>query len=91
MTTKRAVIGSAISGMLALGALAVATQGFTQEDNADKEKCYGVAKAGKNDCAGPGHTCQGQAKTDGDPQEWLYVPAGTCERLVNGNKTAKSA
>jgi len=46
-----------------------------------KEKCYGVAKAGKNACASKdgSHSCAGQAKVDNDPNEWAYVDAGTCE------------
>ena len=46
-------------------------------------------KAAKNDCAGAAHSCQGQAKKDGDAKEWINVPKGTCERLVNGSLTAK--
>ncbi len=54
----------------------------------DKEKCYGIAKAGKNDCAtGSGsHSCAGQAKADNQPDEWVYVAKGTCEK--SGGKTA---
>ena len=82
MSTKQTVVNTAISGLLALGALSVAGQAAAQD--VELERCYGVVKAGKNDCAGPGHTCQGQAATDGDPREYIEVPAGTCERLVNG-------
>jgi len=85
---KDALIGTALTGLVALGALALATQATAQDQ--EMEKCYGVVKAGKNDCAGPGHTCQGQARTDASPQEYLLVPAGTCERLVNGSTTAKA-
>lgn len=51
-----------------------------------QEKCYGVVKAGKNDCGNLSgtHSCAGNAKIDGDPGEWLYVPKGMCEKLVNG-------
>ena len=56
---------------------------------ADTEKCYGVAKAGKNDCAGPAHACAGQSKMDAGGKEWIYVPKGTCERLSGGSATAK--
>lgn len=51
-----------------------------------KEKCYGVAKAGKNDCASLNktHSCAGQAKADGDANEWVYVPAGLCDKLAGG-------
>jgi uncharacterized membrane protein len=43
-----------------------------------------VAKAGKNDCAGPGHVCAGLAKTDADPDEYVNLPKGTCEHIVGG-------
>lgn len=46
-------------------------------------KCYGVAKAGQNDCASPGsaHACAGQSKIDKDPMSWKFVPAGTCTQM----------
>jgi uncharacterized membrane protein len=46
----------------------------------DKEKCYGVAKAGKNDCASADgtHNCANQAKVDNEPNDWKYVAKGTC-------------
>jgi uncharacterized membrane protein len=48
----------------------------------DKERCYGVAMAGKNDCAaGPGTTCAGTAKADYQANAWKYVPAGTCTAI----------
>lgn len=49
----------------------------------DKEKCYGVAKAGQNDCATTtgSHSCAGQAKKDNDPTEWKFVAKGTCAKL----------
>jgi uncharacterized membrane protein len=58
-------------------------------DKADMEKCYGVVKAGKNDCAGPAHACAGQAKTDSGGKEFLTVPKGTCARLTGGSPTPK--
>ena len=76
----------AIGSLLALGALA--TPSFAA-DKADQEKCYGVAKAGKNDCAGPAHACSGQSKVDAGGKEWMQVPKGTCERLSGGSLTAK--
>ncbi|WP_461537429.1 BufA1 family periplasmic bufferin-type metallophore [Spongorhabdus nitratireducens] len=53
---------------------------------ADMEKCYGVAKAGKNQCkAGEGTTCEGTSTIDGQKNAWLLVPKGTCEKLVGGS------
>ncbi len=51
---------------------------------AKMEKCYGIAKKGMNDCAGPSNPCQGQSGKDGDPTAWIYVPEGTCHKIVNG-------
>lgn len=80
MTNK--LITAAITSAFALTALGAMNLAHAAEQ--DLEKCYGVVKAGKNDCAGPGHTCQGQAKADGDSKEFILVPAGTCDRLVGG-------
>jgi uncharacterized membrane protein len=82
MQSKRALITAAVSGVLAVGAMALS--GGAVAGEMDKEKCYGVAKAGKNDCAANGHACSGQAKKDADPGEWISLPKGTCERLLNG-------
>ena len=54
------------------------------------EKCYGVAKAGKNDCASTGNnSCGGTSKRDADKKAWIFVPEGYCQRIVGGSKTAK--
>ena len=57
----------------------------------DKEKCYGIAKAGQNDCASAdgSHSCAGQAKADKAATEWKYVAKGTCEK--EGGKTKPAA
>lgn len=53
---------------------------------ADMEKCYGVAKAGMNDCkAGAGTTCQGTSTADGQKNAWVLTPKGLCEKLVGGS------
>ncbi len=78
---------SAIGSLLTLGALAAPA--YAADKGAGTEKCYGVVKAGKNDCAGQAHTCAGQAKTDNDGKEFIEVPKGTCERLTSGSLTAK--
>jgi len=50
---------------------------------ADKEKCFGVAMAGKNDCAaGPGTTCAGTSKVDYQGNSWKYVDAGSCTAMT---------
>ncbi|MEQ9121273.1 MAG: DUF2282 domain-containing protein [Alphaproteobacteria bacterium] len=52
------------------------------------EKCYGVVKAGKNDCQTATSSCAGTSKVDGQKDAWLLVPAGLCERLAGGAKEA---
>ena len=55
------------------------------------EKCYGIAKAGKNDCASTGNnSCGGMSKVNGDKKAWIFVPEGYCERIVGGSKTPKA-
>lgn len=82
--------------LVTLALAAVVTTGLTvtsgQAMAASKknmEKCYGIAKAGKNDCGGKGtgHSCQGQSKQNGDKNDWLMVPKGTCNKIVGGSTT----
>ena len=65
--------------------MALSTQANAAESK--MEKCYGVVKAGKNDCADAKqiHSCAGEAKINGSKTEWVYLPKGTCEKLVNGS------
>jgi uncharacterized membrane protein len=64
-------------------ALATLATGAAQAADSSQEKCYGIAKAGQNDCANLSgtHSCAGQAKVDKDPGEWRLVPKGTCANL----------
>lgn len=80
---------SAIRALLALGAAALTASPAWSADNPNTEKCYGVAKAGKNDCAGPTHDCAGQSKVDGSGKDFIAVPKGTCDRLTGGSLTPK--
>ena len=76
----------AVSLALAFGAAIALAQApaFAQQPAADKEKCFGVAMKGKNDCAaGPGTTCAGTAKADHQGNAWIYVAKGTCEKTMS--------
>lgn len=75
---QRLIVSSALASVLALGLVGQAAA----QDKA-KEKCYGIAKAGANDCANLAgtHSCAGQAKVDNDPGEWKYVAKGTCKDM----------
>ncbi len=80
MNKRQALIAAA------LATLCVTTAGTAAASSSapagDKEKCYGIAKAGQNDCASANgsHSCAGQAKADKDGNEWKYVAKGTCEK-----------
>lgn len=81
MTSKTTILAAAVGGLLALAGTAFAA------DDANSEKCYGVAKAAKNDCAGGAHACAGQSTKDGSAKEFIKLPKGTCARLVGGSTT----
>ena len=73
---QRLIVSSALASALALGLVGqVAAQ--------DKEKCYGIAKTGANDCASltGSHSCAGQAKADNEPTDWKYTAKGTCKDM----------
>lgn len=81
--TKQALVSAVVATMMTMSASAIAATAPAME------KCYGVAKAGKNDCGVPGgNACAAQAKHSGDPQDWIFVPKGVCEKIVGGSLTA---
>jgi uncharacterized membrane protein len=85
---QRLIASSAHACVLALGLLS----GAHAADNGNaKEKCFGIAKAGQNDCANLSgtHSCAGQSKNEMGVDEWKYVAKGTCAKL--GGKTADEA
>ena len=84
MKTKSALITVALGSLLALGAVTASAAA----DDGSTEKCFGVAKAGKNDCAGAKHACAGQGTKTADANEWVKLPKGTCDRLVGGSLAA---
>ena len=85
MNFKHVTIAAAIGSLLAAGA-ANADQDSGKDD---KVMCYGVAKAGKNDCQTASSSCAGTSKKDGQTDAWLSVPKGTCEKIVGGSLAAK--
>ncbi|MEX1994732.1 MAG: DUF2282 domain-containing protein [Steroidobacteraceae bacterium] len=76
-------ISAALASVIAASALTVVNVPANAEDGAkSKEKCYGVALAGQNDCAaGPGTSCAGSSTVDYQGNAWKYVPAGTCKSI----------
>ena len=82
MIDNKRLVAVAITGVLALGVTAASAH--LQADDAETEKCSGIVKAGMNDCGANGHGCAGQAKVDNDPNEWIKLPKGTCEKIAGG-------
>lgn len=81
---QRALIAAAAASLLStfiLPSAAVAQE--MGKPAATKEKCYGIAKAGQNDCANLAgtHSCAGQSKLDNEKGEWKYVAKGTCKTM----------
>ncbi len=83
MNKSSTLIQTAFASLLAVGLAASATQVLAAKG--DTEKCAGVVKAGKNDCGTSKNACAGQVKADNDPEGWISVPKGTCERIVGGH------
>ena len=84
---QKTVIRSALMGLVALG---VAGAGTAQAQSQPKEKCYGVSKAGQNECAAGKHSCAGTSRVDNDPTAWKLVAKGTCEKMGGKLTAAKS-
>lgn len=89
MNKSAIALASALVGGLAFSAAAFAQTGPAPQPSFKFEKCYGVVKAGKNDCQTHGSSCAGTVKRDSQPDSWVYVPAGTCDKLVGGSTSPK--
>jgi uncharacterized membrane protein len=82
MSKRDAVLRLALSGVLALSGAVIASSAMAA---GDKEQCAGIIKAGKNDCATSTNACHGHVAVDSSPEAWIYVPKGTCDRIVGGH------
>lgn len=80
MKEKATLMHAALAGVLALGLGATAQNAVAAKEGF--EKCAGIVKAGMNDCGTSKHACAGQATADSDPEEWVYVPEGTCNKIA---------
>ena len=91
MNTSQLLIGSAVIAALTMPLGSGAQAGPAPQPKFDAEKCYGVSKAGKNDCQTANSSCAGTSKRDNQGDAWLYIPAGSCEKIVGGSKDPKKA
>lgn len=81
MKTRDSILRLALPAALALTTLAATAQAADE----DREQCAGIVKAGRNDCATKTNACHSHVTVDGSPDAWIYVPKGTCERLVGAH------
>ena len=91
MTNTKILVSSALAALATIAATtAFATPTPAPKPDFTFEKCYGVVKAGLNDCETSTHSCAGTATADNQGDSWIYLPAGTCSKLTDGSTTAKS-
>lgn len=83
----RLLIASAVAAAMAAPIAASAQGGPAPVPQFKAEKCFGITKAGKNDCQTNTSSCAGTSKRDGQKDAWIYVPAGSCERIVGASLT----
>jgi uncharacterized membrane protein len=83
------VVKAAFAGALSAGmaAAALVHAGPADKPKFTAEKCYGVAKAGHNDCETSASACAGTSKVDNQRDAWMFVPKGTCNKIVGGSLT----
>jgi len=79
--TRAALITAAVLSLLSTSVVA---QVHPEKPTYKYEKCYGVARAGMNDCFFAANSCAGTLDKDNDPHAWIYVPQGTCKKITGG-------
>lgn len=89
MNPTRALIASAVAVAFS-AAVAAAQGGPAPAPKYEHEKCFGIARAGKNDCETKNSSCAGTSKRNAQGDAWVYVPKGTCLKLVNGSLQPKA-
>ena len=85
---KQVFVASAMAAALSFALQASAQPAPTPMFEA--EKCFGIAKAGKNDCQTANSSCAGTSKRDAQGDAWVYMPKGSCDRVVNGSLMPKA-
>ncbi len=96
MNKTQSILAAAVGSLLVMGmgsasaASADMKMPEIQATEMKMEKCFGVNKAGRNDCGSraSGHSCAGQSSRNNDPADFIAVPKGTCDKIVNGTTMA---
>lgn len=91
MKTSQFLLATAVAAALTLPYAAPAQGGPAPKPKFEAEKCYAIAKAGKNDCQTANSSCAGTSKRDSQGDAWIYMPAGSCGKVVGGSTQPKKA
>ena len=91
MNTTRLLVASAVAAALTMPSIANAQGGPAPKPQFASEKCYGITRAGKNDCQTTNSSCAGTSKRDSQGDAWVYTPKGSCDKIVNGSLQPKKA
>ncbi|MDB5458957.1 MAG: hypothetical protein JWO72_698 [Caulobacteraceae bacterium] len=82
------ILGALALSTIASASASAAAMAGPVAQPAGSEKCYGIAKAAKNDCAAGAHSCAGQATKNMDKTSFVYLPAGACAKIAGGSTKA---
>jgi len=88
MNNTHRVLSAAIGSLLVMGLTSMNAN--AADNKVEMEKCFGIAKAGMNDCSSnkAAHACAGQATKNNDPMDFVAVPKGTCNKIAGGMSEA---
>lgn len=90
MKSSALILASAVTAVIGLSTIAQSQAQPAPTPSFANEKCFGVARAGKNDCQTATSSCAGTSKRDGQGDAWMYVPAGTCAKINGGSSSPKA-
>jgi uncharacterized membrane protein len=88
MKNSKAIAHSALASLFAVSVLAASQP--VEAAKKKMEKCYGIVKAGQNDCQTSNSACAGTAEVDNKPTAYILLPAGTCNKIVGGSLKPKA-
>ena len=91
MKKSNLLIAAAVAAALTMPFVSIAQGGPAPTPKFQAEKCFGIAKAGENDCQTANSSCAGTSRRDQQGDAWIYMPAGACDKVVGGSTQPKRA
>lgn len=86
MSKPKTAIPSAVASLLVLSMAGAADTAGAAAKEVEMVKCYGIVKAGLNDCQTATGSCAGTSKVDAQGDAWVYIPKGTCDKIVGASR-----